>query len=164
MILLDLLIGHENTIFWKKDFLSKHFYLKSNPPKRWKWKMYNTHVWIFKNDRVLDDGASVDVWIYPNTFHKQISFTWPDLISSVMVYSCADFTGWIQVVMCKLCSTYKNDILASAAVTQNKSGSSGVWYSQWFNIGSDHIVHYWTYWKLEQDLHSSNCQLWFHNQ
>ena len=30
-----------------------------------------------------------------------------------MVYSCADFTGWIQVVMCKLCSTYKNDILAS---------------------------------------------------
>ena len=49
---------------------------------------------------------------YPNTFHKQISFTWPDLISSV-VYSCADFTGWIQVVMCKLCSTYKNDILAS---------------------------------------------------
>ena len=118
--------------FLKKDFLSKHFYLKSNPPKRWKWKMNNTHVWIFKNDRVLDDGASVDVWIYPNTFHKQISFTWPDLISSVMVYSCADFTGWIQVVMCKLCSTYKNDILASAAVTQNKSGSSGVWYPQWF--------------------------------
>ena len=114
MILLDLLIGHENTIFRKKDFFSKHFYLKSNPPKRWKWKMYNTHVWIFKNDWVLDDdGASVDVWIYPNTFHKQISFTWPDLISSVMVYSCADFTGWIQVVMCKLCSTYKNDILAS---------------------------------------------------
>ena len=80
MILLDLLIGHENTIFRKKDFFSKHFYLKSNPPKRWKWKMYNTHVWIFKNDRVLDDGASVDVWI-PKYFSQTDFFhmTWSDI-------------------------------------------------------------------------------------
>ena len=66
--------------FLKKDFLSKHFYLKSNPPKRWKWKMNNTHVWIFKNDRVLDDGASVDVWI-PKYFSQTDFFhmTWSDI-------------------------------------------------------------------------------------
>ena len=71
MILLDLLIGHENTMFGKKDFFSKHFYLKSNPPKRWKWKMYNTHVWIFKNDRVLDDGG----WCQCRCVDTQILFT-----------------------------------------------------------------------------------------
>ena len=105
---------------------------------------------------------------YPNTFHKQISFTWPDLISSVMVYSCADFTGWIQVVMCKLCSTYKNDILASLLLSHQiraVPAVSGIHSGLISVVITLYITEYIGSWnKIYIYLIVSFDLIWFHNQ